>query len=164
MPTIDPAARLRGSQKGAQVAAKLRRERAEADLLEDGLWEEIVISRAEGSSFQAIADELNADGELAPRGGPWHATQVQRVLRRVLTMADELIDDYQLVADSLRRLSQPEALNMADRDKMVEQSGKSARILELSRVSEQQQAVKGEPGLLEHPAAEQMEHQQTVAD
>ncbi len=124
MPTIDPAARLRGSHKGALAAAKLRRERAEDDLLARDLydWEEIVIARAEGKSYQAIADELNADGELAPRGGPWHATQVQRVIRRVLTMADDLIEDYQLVADSLRRLSQAEALNMADRNKIVEQS------------------------------------------
>ncbi len=126
MPTIDPAARLRGSQKGALAAAKLRRERAEAALLEDDICEEIVIARAEGASFQEIADELNTDRRLAPRGGPWHAMQVQRVIRRVLTMADDLIEDYQLVADSLRRLSQSDALNMADGNEIVEQSGKPA--------------------------------------
>jgi hypothetical protein len=126
MPTIDPIARLRGSQVGARVAAKLRRERAEKDLFETDEWEKIIILRAEGKSLQRIADELNADGEVAPRGGPWYATQVQRVIRRVITMAEELIHDYQLVADSLRRLSQPEASNMADRSETVEQSGKPA--------------------------------------
>ncbi len=111
MPTIDPAARLRGSQKGAQVATELRRERADAHLFDTDEWEKIILMRAEGKSLQAIADELNANGELAPRGGPWYATQVQRVIRSVLPMAEELIQDYQRVADSLRRLRSPNAMN-----------------------------------------------------
>jgi len=114
MPTIDPEARLRGVKKGAFTAAKVRRERAEEDMLGDDTWEVIVISRAEGKSFQDIADELNSEGTLAPRGGRWYATQVQRVIRRVLTIAGDLIHDHELVASSLRRLSQSECFSQKD--------------------------------------------------
>lgn len=46
--------------------------------------EKMLAWRRERSSYAEIADRLNAEG-VPPRGGPatkWHATQVQRVLKR----------------------------------------------------------------------------------
>jgi Recombinase len=38
--------------------------------------------RADGLTFAAIADRLNADGVETARGGHWHDTTVRRVLNR----------------------------------------------------------------------------------
>jgi hypothetical protein len=42
----------------------------------------IRVERAEGATFQAIADALNADGLHAKLGGRWYRGGVMRVVRR----------------------------------------------------------------------------------
>ena len=42
----------------------------------------IQVERAEGATFQAIADGLNADGLHAKLGGRWHRGGIMRVVRR----------------------------------------------------------------------------------
>ena len=39
--------------------------------------------RDKGATMQAIADALNAAGVVTARGGAWHASQVQRTLKRL---------------------------------------------------------------------------------
>lgn len=100
---IDPQARHRGAVRGSHVAAKRRREEAQ-DWAEDFFpW--IIASRAEGKSLAEIAEELTADG-LETRKGKirWHPAQVQRILRRALERADEILEDLQGQIDDLRRV------------------------------------------------------------
>ncbi len=42
----------------------------------------MVAMRSEGASLPAIAERLAEEGFTSKRGGPWHPTTVQRVLRR----------------------------------------------------------------------------------
>jgi DNA invertase Pin-like site-specific DNA recombinase len=42
----------------------------------------IQVQRAEGTTFQAIADALNADGLHAKLGGRWHRGGIMRVVRQ----------------------------------------------------------------------------------
>ena len=42
----------------------------------------IRVQRAEGATFQAIAEGLNADGLHAKLGGPWHRGGIMRVVRQ----------------------------------------------------------------------------------
>ena len=42
--------------------------------------EQLLIHRKKGMSFQAIADTLNVNGVLAPRGGTWYASSVRNAI------------------------------------------------------------------------------------
>jgi hypothetical protein len=43
---------------------------------------DLALLLAEGLSFRAIADRLNADGHTTRRGAAWEPMQVRRVLER----------------------------------------------------------------------------------
>lgn len=75
-PRLKPDANLRGVQAAAQ-ANRASAQEAYTDLL-DGLKQ----YKAQGLSFRAIADELNAQGHTTRRGKPWTHVQVARVLAR----------------------------------------------------------------------------------
>jgi DNA invertase Pin-like site-specific DNA recombinase len=67
-------ANIAGATEKAQEAAQAHAEKLRATL--KGL-------QAQRLSQRAIADELNALGIPAPRGGAWHLPTVQRVLARL---------------------------------------------------------------------------------
>lgn len=73
-------ARQRGAAKGAKLAAKSRREAADAAYSD--LYGQLGELRGQGKSFQAIADELNSQGQTTRRGAAWNASQVMRVINR----------------------------------------------------------------------------------
>ena len=50
--------------------------------------EQLLIHRRKGMSFQAIADTLNVNGVLAPRGGTWYASSVRNAIN-ALTQKEE---------------------------------------------------------------------------
>lgn len=73
--------RVAGAKAGGQAAAIVHKQTADesyADLVP--LVEKM---RAQGSSLQAIANELNDMGHTTRRGKPWNRVQVSRVLARV---------------------------------------------------------------------------------
>ncbi len=73
-------ARRAGAAKGNQRSAKVRAQRAReavADLLPT-----MQAMRAEGQSYAAIAEALNAQGQQTPRGCAWKPASVQRALSR----------------------------------------------------------------------------------
>jgi DNA invertase Pin-like site-specific DNA recombinase len=75
------AHRFRGgaNPQAAQRAATLAKERA-ADAYLD-LAPRLADLRAEGQSYQAIADVLTAEGHTTRKGKPWNKMQVRRVLQ-----------------------------------------------------------------------------------
>ena len=50
--------------------------------------EQLLIHRRKGMSFQAIADTLNVNGVLAPRGGTWYASSVRNAINALTQMED----------------------------------------------------------------------------
>jgi DNA invertase Pin-like site-specific DNA recombinase len=73
---------LRGKQKGnAQAIAKIREKAIQRAMGLRGIIEGI--RRSGITSVRAIAEELNRQGIIAARGGPWHATAVARLLNRL---------------------------------------------------------------------------------
>jgi len=50
--------------------------------------EQLLIHRRRGMSFQAIADTLNVNGVLAPRGGTWYASSVRNAINALTQMED----------------------------------------------------------------------------
>ena len=67
-------------ERGAAASGAVARELAEAAYSD--LVPQIRELRAAGLSQQAIADRLNADGQVTRRGRPWNQVQVLRLLRR----------------------------------------------------------------------------------
>ena len=84
--TLNPYAGLK-AYRAASVAALVRR-------MPGGLSPEaarMMVLRGEGLTYRAIADTLNAEGLLAPAGGPWQAGNVHRALARLAPFADQAI-------------------------------------------------------------------------
>jgi len=50
--------------------------------------EQLMIHRRKGMSFQAIADTLNVNGVLAPRGGTWYASSVRNAINTLTQKED----------------------------------------------------------------------------
>jgi DNA invertase Pin-like site-specific DNA recombinase len=78
------AARLQGAKHGAEVSAKVRRERAiqgVADLVPD-----MQAQRQGGASFGTIARALNEAGHRTTRGNEWSAMGVKLALDRVVAV------------------------------------------------------------------------------
>ena len=50
--------------------------------------EQLLIHRRKGMSFQAIADTLNVNGVLAPRGGTWYASSVRNAINALTNRED----------------------------------------------------------------------------
>jgi DNA invertase Pin-like site-specific DNA recombinase len=78
------AAKARGTvlgRHGREVLAP--RNRAAADDRARALAETVGTLKAEGNGVREIATALNARGVPTPRGGRWHATSVQRLLKRL---------------------------------------------------------------------------------
>jgi|SRR6056300_472243 len=50
--------------------------------------EQLLIHRSKGMSFQAIADTLNVNGVLAPRGGTWYASSVRNAINALTNRED----------------------------------------------------------------------------
>ena len=73
-------ARLDGLAAGRKVTAMLKHQRALAAVAD--LLPIMRQGRAEGQTFQAIADRLNAEGHTTSRGNAWTAVGVIQVLRR----------------------------------------------------------------------------------
>lgn len=73
-------ARRRGAKRGNHVSAVVRREKA-MEAVKD-LLPEIRQRRARDESFQAIADALNAGGQVTSGGSRWSPMAVKRVLDR----------------------------------------------------------------------------------
>jgi len=73
-------ARLDGLAVGRKVTARLKHQRALAAVAD--LLPIMRQGRAEGQTFQAIADKLNAEGHTTSRGNAWSAVGVIQVLRR----------------------------------------------------------------------------------
>lgn len=78
-------ARLAGLAKGREVARRVVHEKALAAVAD--LMPEITRRREAGESLAAIADALNAAGQVTPRGAGWTAMQVKRALDRAATGA-----------------------------------------------------------------------------
>lgn len=70
----------RARRKGAQAAADVHRRRADEAYAD--LRDQLVDLRQGGKSFQAIAKQLNAEGQTTRRGKAWNPMQVSRVLNR----------------------------------------------------------------------------------
>lgn len=51
--------------------------------------EQLLIHRRKGMSFQAIADTLNVNGVLAPRGGTWYASSVRNAINALTQREDD---------------------------------------------------------------------------
>lgn len=80
-----PGGKAVGGEAGARGRAAsiaARREKAAAKCAD--LHPRMAAWRAEGLSLSEVADRLNAEGEVASRGGTWSKTQVARVLDRAL--------------------------------------------------------------------------------
>ncbi len=73
---------LKGKQTGnAEAVTKIKEKAAQRAMGLQGIVEGI---RASGiTSVRAIAEELNRQGVLSPRGGAWHPTAVARLLSRI---------------------------------------------------------------------------------
>jgi DNA invertase Pin-like site-specific DNA recombinase len=52
--------------------------------------EQLLIHRNRGLSYQAIADTLNVNGVLAPRGGTWYASSVRNAINALTTKEGDL--------------------------------------------------------------------------
>jgi DNA invertase Pin-like site-specific DNA recombinase len=78
-------ARLAGLAKGRETARRVVHERALAAVAD--LMPEITQRREAGETLAAIADALNAAGQVTPRGAEWTAMQVKRALDRAATAA-----------------------------------------------------------------------------
>ena len=50
--------------------------------------EQLLVRRKRGWSYQQIADTLNNDGIVAPRGGTWYASSVRNAIN-ALTRKEE---------------------------------------------------------------------------
>lgn len=77
------AAKARGKQLGRTGRALADHNKAEAVSRAEQLRPIITDLRNQGLSMAEIADRLNAQGVETPRGGQWHAMQVQRILKRL---------------------------------------------------------------------------------
>jgi DNA invertase Pin-like site-specific DNA recombinase len=77
-------------RKGAKMAGKLARERA--DLAYRELAPRIKTLRNGGSTLQEIADLLNSEGARTRLDRPWNAMQVSRVLKRPLARRGTAVD------------------------------------------------------------------------
>jgi len=93
------AAKARGVKLGIAGPANLRpvleQRQAAAAAYADKVRGVLLGLKARGLSQRAIADELNALGIKAPRGGQWHLPTVQRVMARL--QPEQLV--LQLVAE-----------------------------------------------------------------
>lgn len=73
---------LKGKQTGnAEAVAKIKEKAAQRAMGLQGIVEGI--KRSGITSVRAIAEELNRQGVLSPRGGAWHPTAVARLLSRI---------------------------------------------------------------------------------
>jgi DNA invertase Pin-like site-specific DNA recombinase len=72
--------RQAGMKLASKIAAKLRTDKAKAAIAD--LLPIMRAGRAEGKTFQAIADELNADQHTTSTGKTWTAVGVIQTLRR----------------------------------------------------------------------------------
>ncbi|MBR0751733.1 recombinase family protein [Bradyrhizobium jicamae] len=73
---------LRGKQTGnAEAVAKIKENASQRAMGLQGIVEGI--KRSGITSVRAIAEELNNQGVLSPRGGAWHPTAVARLLSRI---------------------------------------------------------------------------------
>jgi hypothetical protein len=70
--------------KGLEKARKASAERISAAAVDAyaDILPMMTEMRERGAGLQAIADQLNAEGHTTPRGKPWNAVQVMRVLDR----------------------------------------------------------------------------------
>jgi len=75
------AAWLAGLPKARERSAAVRRQKARERLAD--LLPTILQQRQEGMTLQAIADNLNGQGQTTPRGCRWSAASVRRALRLV---------------------------------------------------------------------------------
>lgn len=77
--------RVIGERTSAALRAKRRRGEQVGRPVEIGPDTDARIRqlRAQGESLRAIADRLNAEGHLTPRGGPWRHSTVQYALDRM---------------------------------------------------------------------------------
>ncbi|NEW87040.1 resolvase [Rhodopseudomonas sp. WA056] len=73
---------LRGKQTGnAEAVARIKQKAQQRATDLNGIIEDF--RRSGISTVRAITDELNRQGINAPRGGQWHPTAVQRMLKRL---------------------------------------------------------------------------------
>uniref|UniRef100_E6VMK5 Resolvase domain n=1 Tax=Rhodopseudomonas palustris (strain DX-1) TaxID=652103 RepID=E6VMK5_RHOPX len=73
---------LRGRQTGnAEAVARIKQKAQQRATDLNGIIEDF--RRSGISAVRAITDELNRQGINAPRGGQWHPTAVQRMLKRL---------------------------------------------------------------------------------
>ncbi|NEW92765.1 recombinase family protein [Rhodopseudomonas sp. BR0M22] len=73
---------LRGKQTGnAEAVARIKQKAQQRATDLNGIIEDF--RRSGISTVRAITDELNRQGIDAPRGGQWHPTAVQRMLKRL---------------------------------------------------------------------------------
>jgi DNA invertase Pin-like site-specific DNA recombinase len=77
------AAKARGQVLGANGKVLAAKHKAEASARVAPLAGVLMAYRAQGLALRAIADRLNGESVSSPGGGHWHATNVQRALRRV---------------------------------------------------------------------------------
>jgi hypothetical protein len=116
---INPEAQRPGAINGSCVAAERRH--AAAVHADQRIRAFVFLSRAEGLSLQAIADEMTARRWPTRQGGwRWHAAQVQRVIERTLPIASSVASDLEAIADALRTVARRERRRRRARQKALE--------------------------------------------